>query len=214
MAQHLNVHPTHPQPRLVRRAAEILAGGGVLAYPTDSSYAVGCRIGDLEAVRRIRALRGIDDRHHLTLLCRDMADVGRYAHVDNWQFRILRLAAPGPFTFLLPATREVPRQFKHAKRNTIGVRIPSHPFVRALLTEHGEPMVSSTLIPPGEDAALEDADAVRARYEHQLDAIIDAGPCGTTLTTVIDLIAPPGIVARHGAGDAAALGIVTAAEVG
>lgn len=213
MAQHLVVHPTHPQPRLVRRAAEILAAGGVLAYPTDSSYAIGCRLGDLEAVRRIRALRGIDERHHLTLLCRDMADVGRYAHVDNWQFRVLRLAAPGPFTFLLPATRDVPRQFKHAKRHTIGVRIPSHPFVRALLAEHGEPMVSSTLIPPDAEVALEDAEAVRARYEHQLDAVIDAGPCSGTLTTVVDLTAPPGTTVRHGAGDAAALGIGTAPAV-
>ncbi|MEO6927740.1 MAG: L-threonylcarbamoyladenylate synthase [Casimicrobiaceae bacterium] len=215
MAQLLTVHPTHPQPRLVRRAAEILADGGVLAYPTDSSYAIGCRLGDLDAVRRIRTLRGIDDRHHLTLLCRDMADVGRYAHVDNWQFRILRLAAPGPFTFLLPATRDVPRQFKHAKRHTIGVRIPSHPFLRALLAIHGEPMVSSTLIPPQQDAALPDADAVRERYEHELDAVVDAGPCASTLTTVIDLLQPPGVVMRHGAGDAGPLGVsAIAAELG
>jgi len=216
MAQFLNVHPTHPQPRLVRRAAEILADGGVIAYPTDSSYAIGCRLGDLDAVRRIRTLRGIDDRHHLTLLCRDMADVGRYAHLDNWQFGILRLAAPGPFTFLLPATRDVPRQFRHAKRHTIGVRIPSHPFLRALLAEHGEPIISSTLIPPDADAALPDADAVRERYEHELDAVVDAGPCGSTLTTVVDLSKPPGSVVRSGAGDAAALGIVSAlpAELG
>jgi tRNA threonylcarbamoyl adenosine modification protein (Sua5/YciO/YrdC/YwlC family) len=216
MAQFLSVHPTHPQPRLVRRAAEILAAGGVIAYPTDSSYALGCRIGDLDAVRRIRALRGIDDRHHLTLLCRDMADVGRYAHVDNWQFRMLRQAAPGPYTFLLPATREVPRQFKHAKRHTIGVRIPSHPFVRALLAELGEPMVSSTLIPPGDSVALPDADAVRARYEHELDAVVDAGPCTTDLTTVVDLSQPPATVVRHGAGNVAALGIgeASATELG
>ncbi len=215
MAQFLTVHPTHPQLRLVRRAAEILASGGVIAYPTDSSYAIGCRLGDLDAVRRIRALRGIDDRHHLTLLCRDMADVGRYAHVDNWQFRILRRAAPGPFTFLLPATRDVPRQFRHAKRHTIGVRLPSHPFLRALLAEHGEPMISSTLIPPGADIALPDAEAVRERYEHEIDAVIDAGPSGTELTTVIDLSAAPGSVVRHGAGDAAALGIGAAtAELG
>ncbi|MEO8848131.1 MAG: L-threonylcarbamoyladenylate synthase [Casimicrobiaceae bacterium] len=215
MAQLLTVHPTHPQPRLVRRAAEILADGGVLAYPTDSSYAIGCRLGDLDAVRRIRALRGIDDRHHLTLLCRDMADVGRYAHVDNWQFRILRLAAPGPFTFLLPATRDVPHQFKHAKRHTIGVRIPSHPFLRALLAVHGEPMVSSTLIPPQQEAALPDADAVRGRYEHELDAVVDAGPCASMLTTVIDLLQPPGVVVRHGAGDAGPLGVsAAAAELG
>jgi tRNA threonylcarbamoyl adenosine modification protein (Sua5/YciO/YrdC/YwlC family) len=188
----------------------------VIAYPTDSSYALGCRIGDLDAVRRLRALRGIDDRHHLTLLCRDMGDVGRYARIDNWQFRILRLAAPGPFTFLLPATRELPRQFKHAKRHTIGVRIPSHAFVRALLAELGGPMVSSTLIPPDAMAALPDAAAVRARYEHELDAIVDAGPCASSLTTVIDLSRPPPTVIRLGAGDAAALGISEAlpAEVG
>ncbi len=168
----------------------------------------------LDAVRRI-CVGGIDDRHHLTLLCRDMADVGRYAHVDNWQFRILRRAAPGPFTFLLPATRDVPRQFRHAKRHTIGVRLPSHPFLRALLAEHGEPMISSTLIPPGADIALPDAEAVRQRYEHEIDAVIDAGPSGTELTTVIDLSAAPGSVVRHGAGDAAALGIGAAtAELG
>jgi tRNA threonylcarbamoyl adenosine modification protein (Sua5/YciO/YrdC/YwlC family) len=216
MAQFLTLHPTHPQPRLVRRAGEIVAAGGVIAYPTDSSYALGCRIGDLNAVRRIRALRGIDERHHLTLLCRDMADVGRYAIVDNWQFRAVRAGTPGPFTFLLPATREVPRQFKHAKRHTIGVRIPSHPFVRALLAELGEPMISATLVPPGADAALPDAESVRARYEHELDAVIDAGPCASTLTTVIDLATRPPVVVRVGAGDLSLLGLDDAetAEVG
>ncbi len=216
MAQLLTLHPTHPQPRLVRRASEIVAAGGVIAYPTDSSYALGCRIGDLNAVRRIRALRGIDERHHLTLLCRDMADVGRYAMVDNWQFRVVRTGTPGPFTFLLPATREVPRQFKHAKRHTIGVRIPSHPFVRALLSERGEPMISATFVPPGADVALPDAESIRARYEHELDAVIDAGPCASTLTTVIDLASRPPVVVRAGAGDLSLLGLDDAetAEVG
>lgn len=210
MAQFLSVHPTHPETRLVRRAAAIVADGGVVAYPTDSSYAVGCRIGAVDGLRRIRALRGIDERHHLALLCRDLADVGRYAYLDNRQYRIVRTAWPGPFTFLLKATRAVPRAFKHAKRDTIGIRIPSHPFVRALLAELREPLASSTLIPKGEIAALPDAAAVRARYERMLDAVVDAGPAPSTLTTVIDLTVSPPAIVRHGAGDPASLGLVAA----
>ncbi len=209
MAQFLAVHATHPQPRLVRRAAQIVDDGGLVAYPTNSSYALGCRIGAVEALRRIRALRGIDERHHLTLMCRDMAEVGRVASVDNRQFRVLRQLAAGPFTFLLTATREVPRAFRHVRRHTIGVRLPGHPLVQALLAELDAPMVSSTLIPPGEAEALPDAASIRARYEHDLDAVIDAGPAPQRLTTVIDLTRDPPAIVRPGAGDgeAAALGI-------
>jgi tRNA threonylcarbamoyl adenosine modification protein (Sua5/YciO/YrdC/YwlC family) len=215
MAQLLTVHPTHPEPRLVRRAATIVAEGGVIAYPTDSSYALGCRIGSIDGLRRIRALRGIDARHHLALLCRDLAEVGRYAWLDNRQFRIVRRGAPGPFTFILEGTREVPRAFRHARRDTIGVRVPAHPFVRALLAALDEPIASSTLIPPGEDAALADAAAVRARYERDLDAVVDAGAAPSTPTTVIDLCADPPLIVRLGGGDPATLGLVTAEpEVG
>jgi tRNA threonylcarbamoyl adenosine modification protein (Sua5/YciO/YrdC/YwlC family) len=216
MAQLLTVHATHPEPRLVRRAAAILADGGVVAYPTDSSYAVGCRIGAVEGLRRIRTLRGIDERHHLALLCRDLADVGRYAHLDNRQFRTIRAARPGPFTFILKATRDVPRAFKHARRGTIGVRIPSHPFVRALLAALGEPLASSTLIPAGETEALADATTVRARCEHDVDAVVDAGGTSSALTTIVDLTRDPPAVLRDGAGDPRTLGLVAAApgEVG
>ena len=213
MAQYLCVHATHPEPRLVRRAAAILADGGIVAYPTDSSYAVGCRIGAVDGLRRIRALRGIDERHHLALLCRDMADVGRYAHLDNRQFRMIRAARPGPFTFILKATRDVPRAFKHARRGTIGVRIPSHPFVRALLAALEEPLASSTLIPAGETDALADAAAVRARCEHVVDAVVDCGGTSAGLTTIVDLTAEPPAVLRRGGGDPATLGLV-AAEAG
>jgi tRNA threonylcarbamoyl adenosine modification protein (Sua5/YciO/YrdC/YwlC family) len=207
MAQFFTLHPTHPEPRLIRRTAELLRQGGVIAYPTDSSYALGCRLGDLAAIRRIRALRGIDERHHLSLLCRDLEEVGRYAKLDNWQFRIVRQGTPGPYTFLVPATADVPRYFRHAKRRTLGVRVPAHIAVQALLAELGEAMVSSTLIPPGETVALNDPEVIRTRYEHALDAVLEAGPCPATLTTVVDLAVPPPVVTRLGAGDPARLGL-------
>lgn len=210
MAQFLVLHPTHPQPRLIRIAAEVLRAGGVIAYPTDSSYAFGCRIGDADAVRSVRTLRGVDARHHLTLVCRDLADVGRFARLDNWQFRIVRLGTPGSFTFLLPATRDVPRRLQHPKRSTIGVRVPDHPVVHALLLELGEPILSSTLIPAGGAEPLNDPSEIRDRYGHALDAVIDAGPCAALPTTVVDLAGSAPVVVRRGRGDPARLGIAPA----
>ncbi|MFI4887177.1 MAG: L-threonylcarbamoyladenylate synthase [Burkholderiales bacterium] len=203
----LKLHPTHPQIRLIRMAAEILRGGGVLAYPTDSCYALGCRIGDAEAAKRIRQLRGVDARHHLTLVCRDLAQVGRFARMDNRQFRILRQGTPGRFTFLLRATPEVPRRVQHPKRSTIGVRVPDHPAVLALLGELGEPILSSTLLLPGDPEPLNDAETIEARLGGCIEAIIDAGPCKAAPSTVIDLEVSPPIVVRLGIGDPAMLGI-------
>ena len=207
MAQYFSIHPANPQPRLVRHSAEIVRGGGVIAYPTDSSYAFGCQIGNAEAVDRIRALRGIDDRHHLTLVCRDLAEIGHYALLDNWQFRILKQGIPGSFTFLLPATREVPRKLKHPRRSTIGVRVPEHAVVQALLAELGAPLLSSTLIPAGATEPLNEPEEIRARYEHFLDLIIDSGACHLEPTTVIDLAVLPPVIVRLGRGDPARLGL-------
>src|ERR1700674_4447606 len=207
MAQYFSIHPSNPQPRLVRQSAEIVRGGGVIAYPTDSSYAFGCQIGNADAAQRIRALRAIDDSHHLTLVCRDLGEIGRYALLDNWQFRIVKQGVPGSFTFLLPATREVPRRLKHPRRSTIGVRVPDHAVGQALLAELDEPLLSSTLIPPGADQPLNDPAAIRAQYEHALDLIIDSGACHLEATTAIDrAVAPPG-VRRSGRGDPARLGL-------
>jgi tRNA threonylcarbamoyl adenosine modification protein (Sua5/YciO/YrdC/YwlC family) len=210
LAQYFSIHPVDPEPRLIRRAAAIVRDGGVIAYPTDSSYALGCRIGDAEAVVRIRALRQIDDKHHLTLVCRDLAEVGRYAQLDNWQFRIVKEGVPGSFTFLLPATREVPRRLKHPRRSTIGVRVPDHAVVQALLAELDEPLLSSTLIPPGDDEPLNDPAAIRMQYEHALDLIIDSGACHLEPTTVVDLAVAPPVVRRMGRGDPARLGLASA----
>ncbi|HEV8552479.1 MAG TPA: L-threonylcarbamoyladenylate synthase [Casimicrobiaceae bacterium] len=207
MAQYFSIHPVDPQSRLIRRAAVIVRDGGVIAYPTDSSYALGCRIGHAEAAVRIRALRQIDDKHYLTLVCRDLAEVGRYALLDNWQFRIVKEGVPGSFTFLLPATREVPRHLKHPRRSTIGVRVPDHPVVQALLAELDEPLLSSTLIPAGADEPLNDPAAIRAQYEHALDLIIDSGACHLEPTTVVDLAVAPPVVRRIGRGDPARLGL-------
>src|SRR6476660_8860613 len=183
MAQYFSIHPDDPQPRLIRQAATIVRGGGVIAYPTDSSYAFGCRIGDLAAAGRIRQLRAVDDKHQLTLVCRDLSEIGRYAQLNNEQFRIVKLGVPGSFTFLLPATRQVPRRLKHPRRSTIGVRVPDHAVVQALLAELDEPLLSSTLIPPGVDEALNDPAAIRAQFEHALDLIIDSGACNLEPTT-------------------------------
>lgn len=210
MAQCFSVHATNPQPRLLRQAAAIVRAGGVIAYPTDSSYAFGCRVGDSGAARRIRALRGIDDKHHLTLVCRDLAEIGRYAVLDNRQFRIVKQGVPGSYTFLLPATHETPRRLKHPKRSTIGVRVPDHAVVQALLAELGEPLVSSTLIPAGAVEPLNDPDDIRSRYEHLLELIIDSGACPMQPTTVIDLAVAPPIVVRLGRGDPSRLGLETA----
>jgi tRNA threonylcarbamoyl adenosine modification protein (Sua5/YciO/YrdC/YwlC family) len=207
MTQLLMMHPTHPQARLIRIAATVLRSGGVIAYPTDSSYALGCRIGDAAAARRIRAVRGVDERHHLTLVCKDLAQVGRFARMDNWQFRTVRQGTPGSFTFLLRATDEVPRRVQHPKRSTIGVRVPDHRTVQALLAELDEPILSSTLILPGDEQALNDAADIEARLAGRIDAIVDAGPCPASPTTVIDLAVSPPVIVRRGLGDPARLGL-------
>ena len=207
MAQFFTVHPTHPQPRLIRLAAEILRDGGVIAYPTDSSYALGCHLGDAAAAERIRRIRGIDEAHHLTLVCRDLADAGRFTRLSNWQFRIVRQGVPGAYTFLLPGTREVPRRLLHPKRSTIGIRVPDHPVVSALLGELGEPILSSTLIMAGDDAPLNDPEVIRARLETRIDGVIDAGPCVAEPTTIVDLATEPAVIVRRGRGDAARLGL-------
>ena len=207
MAQLFTVHPTNPQPRLIRRAAEIVRGGGLAAYPTDSSYALGCHLGDAPAQQRLRRVRGVDEKHHLTLMCRDLSQIAAYAVVDNAQFRLLRLATPGSYTFILRATKEVPRRLQHPKRRTIGVRVPAHVVTQALLAELGEPMLSATLILPGETAPLADAAAIRAALERELDVVVDCGPCGTEPSTVIDLTGEAPVVLRKGKGSLETLGL-------
>jgi len=206
MAQFVTVHPTHPQVRLIKLAAATLKAGGVIAYPTDSSYALGCGLDNADAVKRLRALRGLDERHHLTLVCRDLADVGRFARLDNWQFRVVRQGTPGSFTFLLPATREVPKRLQHPKRSTIGVRVPDHAVVHALLQDLGAPILSTTLILPGSTESLNDAAVIREALP-TVDLIIDAGPCAAEPTTVIDLAEPPPALVRRGRGDPVRLGL-------
>ena len=208
MAQYFSIHPISPQSRLIRQAAAIVRAGGVIAYPTDSSYALGCRIGDAAAAERIRTLRGVDAKHHLTLVCRDLAEAGRYAQLDNWQFRIVKQGVPGSYTFLLPATREVPRRLQHPRRSTIGIRVPDHAVVQAVLTELDEPLLSSTLIPAGEEQPLNDAAEIRARYEHAVDLIIDSGACRLEPTTVVDLAVEQPVIVRIGRGDVSRLGLV------
>src|ERR1700678_3854379 len=200
MSQYFDLHHLNPQLRLIRRAAEIVRAGGVIAYPTDSCYALGCQIGDGEALERLRRIRGADKNHHFTLVCRDLREIGRYAPIDPWQFRLLKASTPGPFTFLLPATRETPRRLQHPKRRTIGIRVPDHIVPRMLLTELGEPLMSSTLLLPGDELPLTDGEQIRARLEHQLDAILDGGHCGIEPTTVVDLAVSPPVVVREGKG--------------
>ena len=207
MTQLFAVHPTHPQPRLVRMAADCLRGGGVIAYPTDSSYALGCGVGQADAASRIRAIRGVSEGHHLTLAVADLASLGPYTRLDTWQFRIVRQGVPGPYTFILPATREVPRRLQHPKRRTIGLRVPDHPVAIALLAELGEPILSSTLLLPGDDHPLNDATTIRERLEGRLDAIVDGGACPAQPTTVVDLASEPPVITRIGRGDLARLGL-------
>jgi tRNA threonylcarbamoyl adenosine modification protein (Sua5/YciO/YrdC/YwlC family) len=206
MAQYFSIHPTHPQARLIRQAAHIVRRGGLIAYPTDSCYALGCHLGDAPAQQRLRRLRGMDQRHHLTLMCRDLSEIASYALVDNVQYRILRVATPGAYTFILRATREVPRRLMHPRRRTIGVRVPAHAAARALLAELGEPMLSATLLAPGGAAPFADAREIRAALEHELDLVIDSGPCGIEPSTVIDLTGAAPTVLRAGRGSLAVLG--------
>ncbi len=211
MAQFFEVHPDNPQPRLLKQAAALLAGGGVAAVPTDSSYALVCHLDDKAAVERLRQVRQIDEKHHLTLLCRDLSELANYAKVDNRQYRLLKAATPGAFTFILEATKEVPRRVSHPQRKTIGLRVPEHAALQALLALHGAPLLATTLIPPGEDDPLNDAQEIRERFERQLAAVVDAGACPHLPTTVVDLT-PMGdggeaVVLREGGGDLALLGL-------
>lgn len=207
MAQFFSIHPDNPQPRLLRRAAEIVRAGGVIVYPTDSCYALGCRLGDKEAMERMRAIRQVDERHHFALVCRDLAEIAIYAKVDNRQFRLLKAATPGSYTFILKATREVPKRLQHPSRRTVGLRVPDHKIVRALLAELGEPLLSSTLLLPGDDLPLNDAQEIRARLEYRVDLILDGGSCGIVPTTVIDLTGETPLVTREGKGSIAPFGL-------
>ena len=209
MAQFFSVHPTHPQARLVRRAAEMVRRGALIAYPTDSCYALGCQLGNARALERLRRVRGIDARHHLTLMCRDLSEIAAYAIVDDARFRLLKRATPGSYTFILRATREVPRRLLHARRKTIGVRVPDHAVAHALLAELDQPMLSATLSLPGTGQPLSDPHEIRDRLEHELDLVIDAGSCGVEPTTVIDLTADIPVVLRAGKGSLAPFAVET-----
>jgi len=208
MAQYFEVHPENPQIRLLRQAAALLEKGGVVAVPTDSSYAMVCHLDDKAAADKMRSIRQVDDKHHLTLLCRDLAELSSYARVDNRQYRLLKAATPGPWTFILEATKEVPRRVSHPSRKTIGLRVPEHRVLHELLAQHsGGPLLATTLIPAGETDPLNDAHEIRERYEHQLAAVIDAGACPHEPTTVIDLSGDEPEVLRRGRGDPAELGL-------
>lgn len=205
MARFIEIHPDNPQPRLVSEIVETIKGGGLIAYPTDSSYAFGCHIGDKRAMDRIRRIRRTDKHHNFTLVCSDLSEIGTYARVDNWAYRMLKSMTPGPYTFILPATREVPKRLQHPKRRTIGLRVPDHVLVRAMLEALGEPIMSSTLLLPGDELPLTDPHEIEARIGHEIDLIIDAGPTGIEPTSVIDLSDGTVKVLRVGRGDVSAL---------
>ena len=207
MAQFFAIHPTHPQGRLVRRAADIVRKEGLIAYPTDSCYALGCLATAPKAVERLRRVRGIDERHHLTLMCRDLSEIAKYAVVDDARFLLIKSAAPGSYTFILRARRELPRRLLHPKHKTIGVRIPGHPVAHALLAELDAPMLSATLSLPGDAQPLSDAGEIRSRLEHEIDLVIDAGGCGVEPSTVIDLTGDAPVVLRQGRGSLAPFAI-------
>jgi tRNA threonylcarbamoyl adenosine modification protein (Sua5/YciO/YrdC/YwlC family) len=204
VAQYFVIHPTHPQPRLIARAAEIVRGGGVIAYPTDSCYALGAHVGDKGAMETMRRIRGVDERHHFTLMCRDLSELGTYARVDNRQYRLLKALTPGSYTFILEGTKDLPRRILHPRRKTIGLRVPDHPVAAALLAELGAPLLSTTLVLPGDEAPLEDAAEIRSRLESDVALVLDGGPCGTTPTTVVDLTGVAPEVVREGKGSIAA----------
>ena len=203
MAQFFVIHPTHPQARLLRRAADIVRAGGLIAYPTDSCYALGCHLDDARALERLRRIRGFGSKHHLTLMCRDLSEIAEYAMVDDARFRLLKAAIPGSYTFILPARRRVPRRVAHERRKSIGVRVPGHAVAHALLAEMNEPLLSATLTPAGDARPLSDADEIRARLEKHIDLVIDGGPCGTEPSTVIDLTGESPVVTRAGKGSLA-----------
>jgi tRNA threonylcarbamoyl adenosine modification protein (Sua5/YciO/YrdC/YwlC family) len=207
MAQYFEIHPQNPQARLLKQAVQILHAGGIAAIPTDSSYAFVCHLDDKAAAEQLRRIRGVDDRHHLTLLCRDLSEVASHARVDNRQYRLLKVGTPGPFTFILEATKEVPRRVSHASRRTIGLRVPEHPVTSSLLDLLGQPLLATTLIAPGEIEPMNDPELIRERYQKTIQAIVDAGACPREPTTVVDLTTDPPRLVRLGRGDPALLGI-------
>jgi tRNA threonylcarbamoyl adenosine modification protein (Sua5/YciO/YrdC/YwlC family) len=207
MSQFFTIHPDNPNPRLIRQAAEVLRDGGIVVYPTDSCYALGCHLDDKDAVTRIRQLRKLDEHHHMTLMCRDLSEISRYAQVDNSKFRLLKNNTPGSYTFILKATKEVPKRLQHPKRSTIGIRVPDHRVALALLEELGEPMCSTTLILPDEEGPLNDAGHIRDLLEKQVELVIDGGAVGVDFTTVFDLTGDVPVLLRRGKGDVAPFGI-------
>jgi len=204
MARYFDIHPADPQPRMIAQIADIVRAGGVIAYPTDSCYALGCQLGNLDGMTRIRSIRQLDDRHHLTLVCQDFAQLGQFVFVPNPVFRAIKAATPGSYTFILPATKEVPRRLQHPGKKTVGVRIPRHAVTQALLAELGEPLVSSTLLLPDEDEPMTQGWEIADQLGQALDAVIDSGDCGTEPTTVIDFSQPDAEILRRGAGDPSA----------
>ena len=207
MAQLFEVHPDNPQVRFLKQAAQILHSGGIAAIPTDSSYAPVCHLDDKAAAETLRRIRGVDDKHHLTLLCRDLSELASYARVDNKQYRLLKSATPGAFTFILEATKEVPRRVSHPSRRTIGLRVPDHRVTQELLAIFGQPLLATTLIPPGESEPLNDAQDISARYDKLLQVIIDAGACTMEPTTVVDMTGDEPVLVRRGCGDPACVGL-------
>jgi tRNA threonylcarbamoyl adenosine modification protein (Sua5/YciO/YrdC/YwlC family) len=207
MSQYFEVHPDNPQPRLLKQAVQILHAGGIGAIPTDSSYALVCHLDDKAAAEHLRRVRGVDDKHHLTLLCRDLSELANYARVDNRQYRLLKLGTPGPFTFILEATKEVPRRLSHPARRTIGLRVPDHRVTQELLALLGQPLLATTLIAPGDTDPMNDPQAIRKRFQKTVQAIVDAGACPRQPTTVIDLTGEEPVLVRQGRGDATRLGL-------
>lgn len=207
MTQFFQIHPDNPQLRLIKQAAQIIDGGGIVALPTDSCYALVCHLDDKSAVERLRRIRGVDEKHHLTLLCRDLSEIAQYARVDNQQYRMLKAATPGPYTFILEATREVPRRLSHPSRKTIGLRVPENQIACALLEELGQPLLGTTLILPDEDNPLTEPDEVREKLQRQIELVIDGGACSFEPTTVIDLTGPEPELLRQGRGDASMFGL-------
>jgi tRNA threonylcarbamoyl adenosine modification protein (Sua5/YciO/YrdC/YwlC family) len=203
-SRYLEIHPKDPQPRLIRQAVSLIRDGGIVVYPTDSCYALGCHIGDKEAMERISRIRQTDKHHHFTLICSDLSEIAHYARVNNQQYRTLKAFTPGPYTFILAATRQTPKRLQNPRRRTIGIRVPDHPVPRAILMELGEPLMSSTLMLPGEELPMTDAREIQERLYHVVDAVIDGGNCGLEPTSVIDLAGPAPVVARRGKGDVAA----------
>lgn len=207
MSQFFSVHPEHPQPRLMKQAADIVRAGGLIVFPTDSAYALGGQMGNADLLARIRRIRDVDDRHHFTLMCRDLSEIGTYARVDNAQYRLLKATTPGTYTFILEGTRELPRRLMHPKRKTIGLRVPDHPVVAALLAELGEPLLTSTLLLPGDDLPLTDAEDIRDRIGKLVDLVIEAGFCGPEATSVVDLTSGSPELIRAGKGDLSPFGL-------